>query len=53
MIIYQKLWSLERALDRAGVLRLFPPRSHTWGLTGKDMQLYHYCQLYSNLSFTL
>ena len=29
MIIYQKLWSLERALDRAGVLGLFPPRSRT------------------------
>ena len=25
MIIYQKLWSLERTLDRAGVLGLFPP----------------------------
>ena len=29
MIIYQKLWSLERTLDGAGVLGLFPPRSRT------------------------
>ena len=29
MIIYQKLWSLERTLDRAGVLGLFPPRGRT------------------------
>ena len=29
MIIYQKLWSLERTLDRPGVLGLFPPRGRT------------------------
>ena len=31
-IIYQKIQYLEGALDRAGVLELFPPRNRTWEL---------------------